>query len=77
MSSIRRLFLESRQAPISMDIELFIRLIEWAHEDAQSDEELHKMTENVEMLVKNHGALTMDHYDSIVSIAPDPNDPTS
>ena len=49
---------------LSMDVPLFIRLLEWAKEDSESDMDLHKITENI-IKIKDH-TLTMDDYDSII-----------
>lgn len=48
---------------IEMDVELFIRCLEWAKESAPDDIALHKFTENV---VAKNGILTMDDYESLV-----------
>ena len=51
---------------ITMDIPLFIRMLEYAREDATEDEDLHKVTDLAISLTKEMGILTMDDYDSIV-----------
>jgi len=48
---------------IEMDVELFIRCLEWAKENAPDDIALHKFTENV---VAKNGILTMSDYESLV-----------
>ena len=48
---------------VSMDVELFIRCLEWAKESAQDDIALHKFTENV---VAKDGVLTMADYESLI-----------
>ena len=49
---------------ITMDMPLFIRMLEWAKEDSESDMDLHKAAENA---VNLHAAiLTMKDYDSII-----------
>jgi hypothetical protein len=53
---------------IKVDIPLFIRLMEYAREDAQSDMDLHKVTENITSMAEGGTTLTMDDYDAIVSI---------
>jgi hypothetical protein len=53
---------------IKLDIPLFIRLMEYAREDAQSDMDLHKVTENITSMAEGGTTLTMDDYDAIVSI---------
>jgi hypothetical protein len=47
-----------------MNVPLFIRLLEWSKEDAKTDMDLHKISENL-INMKEH-TLTMDDYDSIV-----------
>jgi hypothetical protein len=51
---------------ITVDVPLFIRLLEYAREDAKTDMDLHKITENAVALSENGKTLTMDQYDSIV-----------
>lgn len=51
---------------ISVDVPLFIRLLEYAREDAQSDMDLHDLTENIISLSASGKMLTMDDYVSIV-----------
>jgi hypothetical protein len=50
---------------ITMDMPLFIRMLEWAKEDAESDMDLHRAAENA---VNLHAAiLSMKDYDSIIT----------
>jgi hypothetical protein len=51
---------------ITLDVPLFIRLLEYAREDAKTDMDLHKVTENAITLSTTGKTLTMDQYDSIV-----------
>ena len=51
---------------ITLDVPLFIRLLEYAREDAQSDMDLHSVTENIISLALSGKTLTMDDYSSIV-----------
>jgi len=53
---------------IKLDIPLFIRLMEYAKEDAQSDMDLHKVTENITEMAQGGTTLTMEDYDAIISI---------
>lgn len=55
----------------SLDIPLLIRIMEYAKEDAQTDMDLHKVAENIITLSKNSKTLTMDDYNTIVSISND------
>jgi len=56
------------QDHISLDIPLFIRILELAREDIKSDPELHKMVERV-ITLKDQGILTMNDYDNIAGKA--------
>lgn len=51
---------------VTMDVPLFIRLLEYAKEDAQTDMDLHKVAENVISLSKS-GRLNMSDYNNIVT----------
>ena len=62
---------------IRMDVELFIRVLEYAHEDAKTDQELHQLTERVESQSRNR-VLTMKDYDSLVEgLRQTPDDPNA
>jgi len=58
---------ENPQDVVSMDIPLLIRLLEYAREDAQTDMDLHNVTEMLIKLSAEGDVLTMDNYDQIVS----------
>jgi len=51
---------------ITMDVPLFIRMLEYAREDAKTDMDLHKVTENALALSTTGKTLTMDQYDEII-----------
>ena len=51
---------------ITLDVPLFIRLLEYAREDAQSDMDLHSVTENAISLALSGKTLTMRDYEMIV-----------
>ena len=51
---------------VTFDIPLFIRLLEYAREDAQADVDLHFIADNAIRLSTEGETLTMDHYDQIV-----------
>jgi len=51
---------------ITLDVPLFIRLLEYAREDAQADMDLHNVAENAIGLALSGKTLTMDEYSSIV-----------
>lgn len=62
---------------ISMNIPLFIRLVEYAREDAKDDMALHQLTERLTQMCGEGKTLTMDDYDAIVgggSQEPDPRE---
>ena len=51
---------------ITMDVPLFIRMLEYSREDAQEDMDLHDITEKAITLGKERGILQMDDYNEIV-----------
>jgi hypothetical protein len=51
---------------ITVDIPLFIRLLEYAREDAKTDMDLHVVAEKAIAASENGKTLTMGDYDSIV-----------
>lgn len=51
---------------ITMDVPLFIRLLEYAREDAQDDMDLHDLAEKAIAGTKQQGILSMDDYDMLV-----------
>ena len=51
---------------IAMDIPLFLRMLEYAREDAEQDIDLHKVTERAIEAVKLRGLLSMEDYQDIV-----------
>jgi len=54
---------------ISIDIPLFIRLLEYAaREDAKTDMDLHKVAENAISLSTSGQTLTMGDYNDIIKI---------
>jgi hypothetical protein len=54
---------------ITMDIPLFIRMLEYSREDASEDMDLHDVTEKAITLGKERGILQMDDYDEIIGAA--------
>ncbi len=52
---------------VTLNIPLFLRVMEYAKEDAKTDMDLHDVTEKVIALSEHGDTLTMDHYDQIVS----------
>jgi hypothetical protein len=51
---------------ITVDVPLFIRLLEYAREDAKQDIDLHSLAENIIDLSEEGEALTMDDYNAII-----------
>ena len=51
---------------IAVDVPLFIRLLEFAREDAGDDMDLHEVAERAIEAVKSRGVLSMDDYDTLV-----------
>jgi len=47
---------------LALEIPFFIRMLEWAREECNSDEEIHKLVEN--LLALDKSPLTMDDYDT-------------
>lgn len=54
---------------ITMDLPLFLRMLEFAREDASQDMDLHDVTERANILTKEKDMLTMEDYNEIVKAA--------
>jgi hypothetical protein len=54
---------------ITMDVPLFIRILEYSREDAQEDMDLHDVAEKAILLNKEKGILSMEDYNEIVGRA--------
>jgi len=54
------------QDTIKLDVPLFIRLLEYAREDASGDIDLHKVAENAIDLSRFAGTLGMIDYEALV-----------
>ena len=52
---------------ITLDIPLFIRIMEWAREDSKDDMQLHSVTEKITKMSETGRTLTMQDYDEIIS----------
>ena len=57
---------EDKVDTITMDVPLFIRMLEYSREDAAEDMDLHDVTEKAISLGKKRGILQMDDYDEII-----------
>jgi hypothetical protein len=62
---------EDKVDTITMDVPLFIRILEYSREDAAEDMDLHDVTEKAISLGKERGILQMEDYDEIVGAAED------
>jgi hypothetical protein len=51
---------------ITLDVPLFIRLLEYAREDAQTDMDLHNVADKAIKLGLNGGVLTMKNYNQLI-----------
>lgn len=51
---------------ITLDVPLFLRLLEYAKEDAKTDMDLHYVTENALKCMQNKDKLSMDCYNNIL-----------
>jgi len=51
---------------IRVDVPLFIRLLEFAREDAQADVDLHFLADNAIRLSAEGEVLNMDHYNDLI-----------
>ena len=59
---------------ITVDVPLFIRLLEYAREDAQTDMDLHDLTENIISLSASGKTLSMEDYSTIIGSQEDINE---
>lgn len=57
---------EDRTDVITMDVPLFIRILEYSREDAKDDMDLHDLTENAIEGTKQQGILSMDDYEMLI-----------
>jgi len=60
---------EDKVDTITMDIPLFLRMLEYSREDAKKDLDLHDVTEKANKLGKEKGILSMEDYEEIVGAA--------
>ena len=51
---------------ITLDVPLFIRLLEYAREDAQTDMDLHNVADKAIKLSLDGSVLTMKNYDQLI-----------
>jgi hypothetical protein len=51
---------------VTLDIPLFIRMLEYAKEDAQTDMDLHDVAEKAIALNKSKEMLSMEDYNTII-----------
>ena len=62
---------EDKVDTITMDVPLFLRMLEYSREDAQKDVDLHSVTDKSISLGKEKGILSMEDYEEIVGAAED------
>ena len=62
---------ENKEDIVAFDIPLFIRLLEFAREDATDDETLHKITDKIIDMCLDGQVLSMNQYDEIINISPE------
>jgi len=65
---------EDKVDTITMDIPLFLRMLEYSREDASQDMDLHDVTEKANKLGKERGILSMEDYEEIVGTAEEINE---
>ena len=65
---------EDKVDTITMDIPLFLRMLEYSREDASQDMDLHDVTEKANKLGKERGILSMEDYKEIVGAAEEINE---
>ena len=51
---------------IKLDVPLFIRLLEYAREDAKSDMDLHELADNIIEMSSEGRTLSMDDYEFVL-----------
>lgn len=51
---------------VHLDVPLFIRLLEFAREDAQADADLHFLADNAIRLSAEGQVLNMEHYNDLI-----------
>jgi hypothetical protein len=68
-SSISEAKKEDAIDTITMDVPLFIRILEYSREDAKKDVDLHDVTDKAISLGKERGILSMEDYEEIVGAA--------
>jgi hypothetical protein len=51
---------------VHLDVPLFIRLLEFAREDAQADVDLHFLADNAIRLSAEGQVLNMEHYNDLI-----------
>jgi hypothetical protein len=59
---------------ITVDVPLFIRLLEYAREDAQTDMDLHDVADNIISLSASGKTLSMNDYSAIIGSQEDINE---
>lgn len=66
-AQLSRALQEAQEADyVCLNVPLFIRLMEWAREDAKDDMQLHQVAERAISLSKDDEPLSMDHYEKLI-----------
>ena len=63
---------ENPRDVIHLDVPLFLRLLEYAREDAKTDMDLHYVTEKVTAISSSGQPATMDDYENIIGKSSEP-----
>jgi hypothetical protein len=73
ITAIKKTMMEAKEEDkvdtITMDVPLFLRMLEYSREDAAQDVDLHDITEKAISLNKEKDILSMEDYDAIVGSA--------
>jgi len=73
--AIKRAIMEAKEEDvvdtITMDVPLFIRMLEYSREDAAEDMDLHDVTEKAIALNKEKSILSMEDYNAIIGTVKD------
>lgn len=67
MISFKEYLTEQNANTVTMDVPLFLRLLEFAKEDAKSDLDLHYVAENI-VRIQTTRPLCMKDYEAIVKV---------
>lgn len=63
---VNKMFEDDPIDNVTVDVPLFIRLLEYAKEDAKTDMDLHNVAQKAISLTKERGILAMEDYEELV-----------